>query len=325
MMNTLESIQAPVQAELHEFRRQFTETLQSDNPLLHAALEHILGRSGKMVRPTMVMLSARSAGTVNQRVLDVALSLELLHTASLVHDDVVDESDERRGQSSINAMMTNQIAVLVGDYILSRSLHHAALTGSTEIVSTVATLGQTLADGELHQLANLDSDLLDEASYYAVIRKKTASLFAACAQLGAMAAGGSAEQAERMRQLGSLVGTCFQLRDDLLDFCGSESLGKPSGNDMREGKITLPVISALKHSGNEELRRLALLVRRQEATDEDINALTALAKKEGGVDYTKWAMREFSMMADGLIDEQADPGVVKALHAFVLFMSDRDF
>ena len=321
----MESIQAPVQAELQEFRRQFAATLQSDNTLLQAALTHILNRSGKMVRPTMVMLSARTVGGVGQRVMDVALALELLHTASLVHDDVVDESDERRGQSSLNAMMTNQIAVLVGDYILSRALHHAAATGSAEIVDAVAMLGQTLADGELQQLANLDSEVINENSYYLVVRKKTASLFAACAQLGVTAAGGSAEQAERMRQLGSLVGTCFQLRDDLLDFRGSERLGKPSGNDMREGKITLPVISALKHSQSEEIQRLALLVRRREATDEDISKLTCLATQKGGVEYTQWAMKEFSMMADGLIDEQADAEIVQALHAFVLFMSDRDF
>lgn len=314
-----------MQAELQEFRRQFAATLQSDNTLLQAALTHILNRSGKMVRPTMVMLSARTVGVVGQRVMDVALALELLHTASLVHDDVVDESDERRGQSSLNAMMTNQIAVLVGDYILSRALHHAAATGSAEIVDAVAMLGQTLADGELQQLANLDSEVINENSYYLVVRKKTASLFAACAQLGVTAAGGSAEQAERMRQLGSLVGTCFQLRDDLLDFRGSERLGKPSGNDMREGKITLPVISALKHSQSEEIQRLALLVRRREATDEDISKLTCLATQKGGVEYTQWAMKEFSMMADGLIDEQGDAEIVQALHAFVLFMSDRDF
>lgn len=321
----MESIQAPVQAELQEFRRQFAATLQSGNTLLQAALTHILNRSGKMVRPTMVMLSARTVGVVGQRVMDVALALELLHTASLVHDDVVDESDERRGQSSLNAMMTNQIAVLVGDYILSRALHHAAATGSAEIVDAVAMLGQTLADGELQQLANLDSEVINENSYYLVVHKKTASLFAACAQLGVTAAGGSAEQAERMRQLGSLVGTCFQLRDDLLDFRGSERLGKPSGNDMCEGKITLPVISALKHSQSEEIQRLALLVRRREATDEDISKLTCLATQKGGVEYTQWAMKEFSMMADGLIDEQADAEIVQALHAFVLFMSDRDF
>lgn len=314
-----------MQAELQEFRRQFAATLQSGNTLLQAALTHILNRSGKMVRPTMVMLSARTVGVVGQRVMDVALALELLHTASLVHDDVVDESDERRGQSSLNAMMTNQIAVLVGDYILSRALHHAAATGSAEIVDAVAMLGQTLADGELQQLANLDSEVINENSYYLVVHKKTASLFAACAQLGVTAAGGSAEQAERMRQLGSLVGTCFQLRDDLLDFRGSERLGKPSGNDMCEGKITLPVISALKHSQSEEIQRLALLVRRREATDEDISKLTCLATQKGGVEYTQWAMKEFSMMADGLIDEQADAEIVQALHAFVLFMSDRDF
>ena len=325
MMNTLDQIQAPIQAELQTFREQFAHTLKSDNQLLQLALDHILKRTGKMVRPTMVLLSARMAGGVNQQVMDVALALELLHTASLVHDDVVDESDERRGQPSLNALMTNQIAVLVGDFILSKALHHAVLTGSTEIVSAVATLGQTLADGELHQLANMDSDILDEASYYGVVRKKTASLFATCAQLGVMAAGGTPEQTERMRQLGSLVGTCFQLKDDLMDFCGNKQLGKPAGNDMREGKITLPVISALKHSQDEEIGRLALKVRRLEATEEDIETLTRLVTEKGGVDYTLWAMKEFSVMADGLIDEQAEASVVKALHDFVLFMSERDF
>lgn len=324
-MDKLQQIKLPIDKEFEEFRRLFDSSLQSSNSLLSEVLSYIKQRNGKMMRPILALLIAKLFGEINDSTLHAALSLELLHTASLVHDDVVDESDERRGQSSVNAMMTNQIAVLVGDYILSRSLHHAALTGSPEIVSAVAMLGQTLADGELQQLANLDSEDIDEVSYYSVVRKKTSSLFAACAQLGVMAAGGSTEQAERMRQLGSLVGTCFQLRDDLLDFCGSERLGKPAGNDMREGKITLPVISALKHSQNEEIGRLALLVRRQEATEEDIQTLTDLTKKEGGVDYTQWAMREFSMMADGLIDEQSDPAIVKALHEFVLFMSDRDF
>ena len=324
-MDKLQQIKLPIDKEFEEFRRLFDSSLQSSNSLLSEVLSYIKQRNGKMMRPILALLIAKLFGEINDSTLHAALSLELLHTASLVHDDVVDESDERRGQSSVNAMMTNQIAVLVGDYILSRSLHHAALTGSPEIVSAVAMLGQTLADGELQQLANLDSPDIDEVSYYSVVRKKTSSLFAACAQLGMMAAGGSTEQSERMRQLGSLVGTCFQLRDDLLDFCGSERLGKPAGNDMREGKITLPVISALKHSQNEEIGRLALLVRRQEATEEDIQTLTDLTKKEGGVDYTQWAMREFSMMADGLIDEQSDPAIVKALHEFVLFMSDRDF
>lgn len=324
-MDYLSRIKQPIESELSDFNDLFTQALSHTDGLLSQALAYIRQRTGKRMRPMLILLMARNYGKVSAVTQNAAVGLELLHTASLVHDDVVDESDERRGQSSVNAMMTNQIAVLVGDYILSRSLHHAALTGSPEIVSAVAMLGQTLADGELQQLANLDSEDIDEVSYYSVVRKKTSSLFAACAQLGVMAAGGSTEQSERMRQLGSLVGTCFQLRDDLLDFCGSERLGKPAGNDMREGKITLPVISALKHSQNEEIGRLALLVRRQEATEEDIQTLTDLTKKEGGVDYTQWAMREFSMMADGLIDEQSDPAIVKALHEFVLFMSDRDF
>ena len=323
-MNTLESIQAPVQADLQEFRRQFSDTLQSDNPLLHAALDHILNRCGKMVRPTMVMLAARSVGEVNQRVMDVALALELLHTASLLHDDVVDESDERRGQSSVNAMMTNQIAVLVGDYILSRSLHHAALTGSPEIVSAVAMLGQTLADGELQQLANLDSQDIDEVSYYSVVRKKTSSLFAACAQLGVMAAGGSTEQSERMRQLGSLVGTCFQLRDDLLDFCGSERLGKPAGNDMREGKLTLPAIYAINTHGDEEIHAVAKRIKQGTATTDDITRMVAFTKENGGIDYARKVMDDFHEKALEDLRCFSNEEVAEALKTYLDYVIGRD-
>ena len=194
-MNSLEDLQKPVADILEQYREQFAATLQSENALLQQALNHLLQKKGKLVRPTLVFLSASLFGGVNQKVYDVALALELLHTASLVHDDVVDESDRRRGQASVNALMTNQIAVLVGDFILSRALHHAAQTGDAKVVDVVANLGETLADGELLQLANLDADKLDEASYYMVVRKKTSSLFAVAAQLGALVSGASEEEA----------------------------------------------------------------------------------------------------------------------------------
>ena len=324
-MNSLEALQKPIADVLEQYKQQFEETLQSDNPLLQQAIDHLLQKKGKLVRPTLVFLSAKLSGTVNQRVYDVALALELLHTASLVHDDVVDESDRRRGQASVNALMTNQIAVLVGDFLLSRALHHAALTGDTKVVDVIANLGQTLADGELLQLANLDEEKLDEASYYMVVRKKTSSLFAVAAQLGVIASGGSEEEAERMRRFGHLVGTCFQLKDDIFDYDTKTDVGKPAGNDMKEGKLTLPVIHAINKTKNEEMLSKALKVRRGEATQEEIDDLVAFTIDHEGIEYAYWAMNEFRMMADGLIDESRDPAIVESLHSLVSFMAERKY
>ena len=324
-MNSLEALQKPIADVLEQYKQQFEETLQSDNPLLQQAIDHLLQKKGKLVRPTLVFLSAKLSGTVKQRVYDVALALELLHTASLVHDDVVDESDRRRGQASVNALMTNQIAVLVGDFLLSRALHHAALTGDTKVVDVIANLGQTLADGELLQLANLDEEKLDEASYYMVVRKKTSSLFAVAAQLGVLASGGSEEEAERMRRFGHLVGTCFQLRDDIFDYDTKTDVGKPAGNDMKEGKLTLPVIHVINKTKDEEMLSKALKVRRGEATQEEIDDLVAFTIDNEGIEYAYWAMNEFRMMADGLIDESRDPAIVESLHSLVSFMAERKY
>ena len=324
-MNSLEALQKPIADVLEQYKQQFEETLQSDNPLLQQAIDHLLQKKGKLVRPTLIFLSAKLSGTVNQRVYDVALALELLHTASLVHDDVVDESDRRRGQASVNALMTNQIAVLVGDFLLSRALHHAALTGDTKVVDVIANLGQTLADGELLQLANLDEEKLDEASYYMVVRKKTSSLFAVAAQLGVLASGGSEEEAERMRRFGHLVGTCFQLRDDIFDYDTQTDVGKPAGNDMKEGKLTLPVIHVINKTKDEEMLSKALKVRRGEATQEEIDDLVAFTIDNEGIEYAYWAMNEFRMMADGLIDESRDPAIVESLHSLVSFMAERKY
>ncbi len=325
-MTSLEIIQQPVAAELTRYREAFEATLQHQNPLLQKALEHILQRRGKLLRPTLVFLCARLVGEpVSDRVMDVALALELLHTASLIHDDVVDESDKRRGVASVNALMTNQVAVLVGDFVLSRSLYHAAKTGDARVVEIVAGLGQSLADGELLQLHNVDVEAMDEKSYYEVISKKTACLFSVCAQLGVLAADGPEDLAERMRQFGCLTGNCFQLRDDIFDFEEDAQTGKPVGNDMKEGKLTLPAIYVLTHHADEELLRKAHLVRTGEATQQDIADLVAYTREKGGLDYARWAMDEVRMMADGLIDDSREPAIAEALHRYVRFATERKF
>ncbi len=322
-MTTLEKIQQPIVTELADFWTQFQEALHHDNPLLQIALNHLLQKKGKMMRSTLVLLSARLVGEVNQSVMNAALALELLHTASLVHDDVVDESDRRRGQASVNALMDNKAAVLVGDYILSKGLYYAAQTGRTEVLGVVASVGQFLADGELLQLHNMDAETIEERSYYEVVRKKTASLFAACSQLGTLLAGGSEGDAERMRQFGQLVGTCFQLRDDIFDYGMPNDVGKPTGNDMREGKLTLPVIHVLNKTHDQAMTDIARRVRRGQASQEEIDSLVAFTRQKGGLDYAEWAMDEFRMMAVGLIDENGPADVKEALHSYVDFVAQR--
>ena len=306
IVNHLESIQAPVKGELKQFAEMFSAALSHENPLLNLALQHLQNRTGKQMRPLMVLLCARLTGQVNEAVLHAAVALELLHTASLVHDDVVDESDCRRGQLSVNALTNNKVAVLVGDYLLSVALMHAAQTGNTAVVSVVAQLGQTLADGELLQLANTKSEDFNEKTYYEVIRKKTASLFSACAQVGTILAGGNEDEVERMRRFGQLTGTCFQLRDDIFDFDDKAETGKPAGNDMKEGKLTLPVIHALNKAATPEMTALALAVRRGEATAEQIAELVSFTRQQEGIAYAEWAMDEFRYMASGLIPDNAE-------------------
>lgn len=321
-MEVLDKIKAPVAAELEQFREAFCQTLYSENPLLEQVVEHLLKAPGKQLRPMLVLLAARMVGQVNDKVIRVALSLEMLHTASLVHDDVVDESDRRRGLPSVNALLSNQIAVLAGDFILSKALECSALTDDVRMVRYIAQLGQSLADGELLQLKHQDSDVLSEAVYFDIVSRKTASLFSLCARLGALAAGGSEAEAERLAQFGKLIGICFQLRDDVFDY-GTAEVGKPLGNDMREGKLTLPAIYAVKHSEDAKMHELALKVRRREASAEDIQQLIDFTISAGGLEYVQWHMKDMQGMADGLIDDTRDPQITEALHLLASFVAER--
>ena len=323
-MDVLDKIKAPVAAELEQFNEAFRKTLYSDNPLLEQAVEHLLKAPGKQIRPLLVLLSARMVGKIDDKVINVALALEMLHTATLVHDDVVDESDRRRGLSSLNAFLSNQVAVLSGDFVLSKALECAALTEDVRVVRYIAQLGQTLADGELLQLYNNDSNVLSEAAYFDVISRKTASLFSVCARLGALAAGGDEGDAERLGQFGKLIGICFQIRDDIFDY-GTAEVGKPVGNDMKEGKLTLPAIYAIKHSEDESIRELAQKVRRREASAKEIQKLIKFSVQEGGLEYAQWHMKDMQGMADGLIDDTRDASITEALHLLASFVAERVF
>ena len=321
-MEVLDKIKAPVAAELEQFREAFRKTLYSDNPLLEQAVEHLLKAPGKQLRPLLVLLAARMVGEVNEKVIRVALALEMLHTASLVHDDVVDESDRRRGLPSVNALLSNQVAVLAGDFVLSKALECAAQTEDVRVVRYIAQLGQSLADGELLQLDSQDSEVLSEAVYFDIIGRKTASLFSLCARLGAMMAGGTEAEAERLAQYGKLIGICFQLRDDVFDY-GTAEVGKPLGNDMKEGKLTLPTIYAVVHSDDASMRELALKIRRREASAEEMHQLMDFTVSQGGLEYAQWHMKDMQGMADGLIDDTRNPSITEALHLLTAFVAER--
>lgn len=300
-MDVLAQIRKPVEEDLVRYLSLFEADFEHENPLLHVALRHILKRQGKRLRPILMLLAARAFAQPDEAVLHGSVSIELLHTASLVHDDIVDESDMRRGQASVNTLLSPQAAVLVGDYLLSKSLQHAAATAHIDVVRSIAVIGQLLADGELLQLYNISSELIAEQPYYEVIKRKTASLFRSSAQIGATLAGATPAQVEAMSLYGEYLGTCFQIRDDIFDYEPHANVGKPIGNDMCEGKLTLPVIHALLASeGTEEglrMKELAMKVRRLEATKEEMSSLVRFAIEKGGVEYAYGKMVEFAKKA----------------------------
>lgn len=323
-MNKIELIKQPVEKELEEFRTLFESSLTSTDPLLGEVLSYVKKRSGKMMRPILVMLMAKLFGTLNDSTFHAALSLELLHTASLIHDDVVDESNERRGQSSVNAIYNNKVSVLVGDYMLATSLKHAAHTGKVELVKLVACLGQELSEGEILQLGNTGKEDFAEDTYFDIIRKKTAALFKASAQSGAVSVGASPEEAMKAALFGEMIGIAFQIKDDIFDYFESQELGKPTGNDMMEGKLTLPALYVLNKLHDSSLNELALRIRALNASKEEIAQFVEKVKEEGGIEYAERKMYEFREKALSLLPVSTDEAIRASLTAYIDYVIERN-
>lgn len=301
-MDYLSLIKQPIEGDLDDFNNLFNSSLSHTDGLLSQALAYIRQRTGKRMRPMLILLMARNFGDVTDVTQNAAVGLELLHTASLVHDDVVDESSERRGQASVNATYDNKVAVLVGDYILSTALLHVARTGSERIVTYLAELGRTLSDGEILQLSNIGRRDISEEVYYDVIKQKTAALFEACCGIGALSAGASDEDIAKAKQFGQNLGVIFQIRDDIFDYYDSPQIGKPTGNDMAEGKLTLPVIYAVNSANDPEMTALAFKVKDHTASQDEIARLVAFAKEHGGIEYAEQRMEQLHAEAVALLD-----------------------
>lgn len=323
-MDKLTAIRRPVEQELTAYKELFDAALAHEDDFLGQALDYVRRRQGKMMRPLLVVLMAKELGKVSVYSLRSAVTLELLHTASLVHDDVVDESGERRGQRSVNAVYDNKVAVLVGDYLLSTSLLQAAQTNNIDVVKIISRLGGTLSEGEVYQLANIRKEHISEEAYFHIIYHKTAALFAACAELGAISAGGNADYVARAKRFGELVGLCFQIRDDIFDYYEDSKIGKPTGNDMLEGKLTLPVIYAIQHADNEHVAQLAARVKSGEASAAEIAELVDYTKSHGGIEYAERRMRELHNEALQLLDAWQNAEVRESLRGYIDFVVDRD-
>ena len=281
-MDYLSLIKHPIEEDLNDFIALFNESLTHTDGLLGTVLAHIRQRGGKRMRPMLILLTAKNFGQVSRVTQNAAVGLELLHTASLVHDDVVDESKERRGQASVNATYDNKVAVLVGDYILSTALLRVSLTDNQKIIQLLAELGRTLAAGEILQLSNISNQEISEDIYYQIINNKTAALFEACAKIGALSAGATDEEIAAAAKFGQNIGMIFQIRDDIFDYFDSKEIGKPTGNDMVEGKLTLPVIYALNHSNYESMQTLARKVKAGTINADEIAVLVEFTKQQGG-------------------------------------------
>ena len=309
-MDYLSVIKAPIEADLADFINLFNQSLSHEDGMLGSALEHIRKRAGKRMRPMLILLMAKNFGQISAVTQNAAVGLELLHTASLVHDDVVDESEERRGQASVNATYDNKVAVLVGDYILSTALLYVARTHSERIVTYLAELGRTLSDGEILQLSNIGRKDISEEVYYDVIK---------------LSSGAGEAEVEAAKQFGQDLGIIFQIRDDIFDYYDSAEIGKPTGNDMAEGKLTLPVIYAVNSGGDEAMRQLALKVKARTVSPDEIARLVAYTKEKGGIEYAEKRMWEFHSRAQAFLDNTVkDEAVKAALQAYLDYVIKRN-
>ncbi|HPS62584.1 MAG TPA: polyprenyl synthetase family protein [Bacteroidales bacterium] len=322
-MIPLDSIKAPVSTHLDAFEGTFRASMKSSVPLLDIITRYILKRKGKQVRPLFVFLSAGMCGEINESTHRAAAMIEMLHTATLVHDDVVDDSNLRRGFFSINALWKNKIAVLVGDYLLSRGLLLALEKDETTLLKIVSGAVKEMSEGELLQIEKARKLDIEEEVYFEIIRKKTASLIASCCACGGASVGLPDEQVKRLKTFGELVGTAFQIKDDLFDYERNNSTGKPDGTDIRDRKMTLPLIYLLKHSGFSEKRWIIQTVKRYHDDAARVTRLIEMVRRHGGIEYTRGKMLEYRDRALAVLEEFPAGDCRKSLEELVIFTTER--
>lgn len=305
-MENFDNIVSRLRPELDGMNGIISASLHTENDMMQQVVSSYLRTKGKQIRPIMVILAAKLFNGCNEHTLHAGAALEMLHNASLIHDDVVDETPLRRGRPTINFTWGNHIAVLVGDFFVSNALAAAIRTDRISIIQAVSDLGKELSLGEIDQICNVRENRFDEPSYINMIRQKTASLFRSCVRTGAATAGVSEWEAAPLVGYAEVLGLCFQIKDDIFDYYNDPSIGKPTGNDLREGKVTLPLIYALNNAPELESEKMKALLVRGNLTDEEIHQLIDFAIRQGGVDYAFETMRRMQQESESLLQAYPD-------------------
>ena len=322
-MVTLDEIRPVIGKELDEFELRFKDSMKSNVPLLDKITYYLIKRRGKQIRPMLVFLSAGLNGKMNDSTYRAAALIELLHTATLVHDDVVDETYRRRGFFSINALWKNKVAVLVGDYLLSRGLLLAVSNKEFQLLEIVSKAVQKMSEGELLQIEKTRKLNITEEEYYEIIACKTASLVAACCASGALSVGMSEEVVKKMWDIGELMGMAFQLKDDLLDYGSGLDIGKPIGTDIKEKKMSLPLIYALKESSYLEKKRIINMIKNKSKEPEVIEEIFDFVKNKGGLEYAKKSMLDYRERAKGMLNDMPASQYKSAFMNVIEFVTER--
>tara|TARA_B100001939_G_scaffold32196_1_gene25147 strand:- start:1115 stop:2089 length:975 start_codon:yes stop_codon:yes gene_type:complete len=322
-MNTIKEIKKPIQQEMLLFEKKFKDSLNSKVPLLDKILHYIVKRKGKQMRPMFVFLSGKIFGEINESSFRAASLIELLHTATLVHDDVIDDANMRRGFFSINALWKNKIAVLVGDYLLSKGLLMSLENEEYDLLQIVSKAVKEMSEGELLQIEKARKLDIEEDVYFEIIKQKTATLIAACCACGAVTAKQDKETVERMRKFGELIGIAFQMKDDLFDYYNEDVIGKPTGIDIKEQKMTLPLIYTLKNCDRKQKKFIIQTVKNHNTNSERVSRVLEIVKKSGGIKYTIEKMKTYQKEALRLLKTFDDNESRKSLELLVNFVIER--
>ena len=323
-MNTIKEIKKPIQQEMLLFEKKFKDSLNSKVPLLDKILHYIVKRKGKQMRPMFVFLSGKLFGEINESSFRAASLIELLHTATLVHDDVIDDANMRRGFFSINALWKNKIAVLVGDYLLSKGLLMSLENEEYDLLQIVSKAVKEMSEGELLQIEKARKLDIEEDVYFEIIRQKTATLIAACCACGAVTAKQDKETVERMRKFGELIGIAFQMKDDLFDYYNEDVIGKPTGIDIKEQKMTLPLIYTLRNCDRKQKKFIIQTVKNHNTNSERVSKVLEIVKKSGGINYTIEKMKTYQEEALSLLKTFDDNESRKSLELLVNFVIERN-
>ncbi|WKS94354.1 polyprenyl synthetase family protein [Riemerella columbina] len=325
MANIVEEIKKPINQEMKLFEKKFYESMKSKVPLLDKVTRFIVTTKGKQMRPMFVFLCARLVGEVNEKTYRGASMIELIHTATLVHDDVVDESFKRRNFFSINALWKNKIAVLVGDYLLSKSVLLSTDHQDFDLLAVISNTIREMSEGELLQLEKARKLDITEEVYYEIIRQKTATLIAACCEVGVLSNGVAPEVAQKMKTFGTLTGMAFQIKDDLFDYLSNNIIGKPVGIDIKEQKMTLPLIYALKTANEKDRKYYYNSIKRYNNDAKRVKELIDFVKKSGGLDYAIGMMKDFQQRAQAILDEFPESEAKKSLSLMLTYVIERKF